>query len=37
MASGHVFTVKDADTLLERAGSRKLQGWGEAQQMLPEV
>ena len=37
MASGHVFTVKDADTLLKRAGARKLQGWGEADQALPEV
>ncbi len=37
MASGHVFSVKDADALLERAGSRKLQGWGEADQTLPEV
>jgi bifunctional non-homologous end joining protein LigD len=37
MASGHVFSVKDAAKLLERARSRKLQGWGEAQQVLPSV
>jgi bifunctional non-homologous end joining protein LigD len=37
MASGHVFSVKDADKLLERASSRLLQGWGEARQELPEV
>jgi bifunctional non-homologous end joining protein LigD len=37
MGSGHVFSVKDADRLLERAASRRLQGWGEAQQTLPEV
>jgi hypothetical protein len=37
MASGHVFSVKDADKLLDRAGSRKLQGWGEASQVLPGV
>jgi bifunctional non-homologous end joining protein LigD len=37
MASGHVFSVKDADRLLERAGSRKLEGWGVADQGLPDV
>jgi bifunctional non-homologous end joining protein LigD len=37
MASGHVFSVKDAEKLLERASSRLLQGWGEARQELPEV
>ena len=37
MASGHVFSVKDAETLLERASSRLLQGWGEASQTLPEI
>jgi bifunctional non-homologous end joining protein LigD len=37
MASGHVFSVKDAEKLLERASSRKLQGWGLAEQVLPEV
>lgn len=37
MASGHVFSVQDADALLKRAGSRKLQGWGLAAQELPAV
>jgi bifunctional non-homologous end joining protein LigD len=37
MASGHVFSVKDADRLLERAASRKLEGWGVADQGLPDV
>ncbi|HTU13494.1 MAG TPA: DNA ligase D [Allosphingosinicella sp.] len=37
MASGHVFTVKDADRLIDRAGSRLLEGWGVADQVLPEV
>jgi bifunctional non-homologous end joining protein LigD len=37
MASGHVFSVKDADRLIERANSRKLAGWGIAVQRLPEV
>jgi bifunctional non-homologous end joining protein LigD len=35
-AGGH-FTVKDADRLLDRAGSRTLEGWGEAAQTLPDV
>ena len=37
MASGHVFSVKDSERLLERASSRLLQGWGEASQTLPAV
>src|SRR3546814_11474546 len=32
MQSGGRFGVKDAETLLERASSRVLQGWGEAAQ-----
>ena len=35
--SGGRFTVQDADTLLERASSRILQGWGEAAQNLPDL
>jgi bifunctional non-homologous end joining protein LigD len=35
--SGARFTVKDADQLLERASSRALQGWGEAEQVLPDL
>ncbi|WP_404335627.1 DNA ligase D [Sphingomonas sp. MMS12-HWE2-04] len=31
------FTIRDAATLIERASSRALQGWGEADQVLPDV
>ncbi|SMF77900.1 DNA ligase D [Allosphingosinicella indica] len=34
---GNAFSVKDAETLLERASSRTLQGWGVADQVLPDV
>jgi bifunctional non-homologous end joining protein LigD len=34
--SGNHFTVNDAARLLERAAGRKLQGWGEAEQVLPD-
>ena len=37
MKSGGRFTVRDAGLLLERASSRTLQGWGEANQTLPDV
>ncbi|HEY9553671.1 DNA ligase D [Allosphingosinicella sp.] len=37
MKSGGRFGVKDAETLLERASSRVLQGWGEAEQVLPDL
>jgi bifunctional non-homologous end joining protein LigD len=37
MQSGARFSVRDIDLLLERASSRRLQGWGEAAQVLPEV
>jgi bifunctional non-homologous end joining protein LigD len=37
MPSGARFTVKDAELLLERASSRTLQGWGEANQTLPDL
>jgi bifunctional non-homologous end joining protein LigD len=33
---GH-FTVRDADTLVERAQSHALEGWGIAEQVLPDV
>jgi bifunctional non-homologous end joining protein LigD len=36
MEGGNRFTVRDADLLLKRASSRALQGWGEANQPLPE-
>lgn len=35
--SGASYTVRDAAKLLGRAGSRKLQGWGEAAQVLPDL
>jgi bifunctional non-homologous end joining protein LigD len=35
--SGARFTVRDSELLLERASSRLLQGWGEAQQVLPDL
>lgn len=31
------YTIRDAAELLARAGSRELQGWGEADQVLPDV
>jgi bifunctional non-homologous end joining protein LigD len=34
---GNHFTLRDCDTLLERASSRPLQGWGEASQVLPDL
>jgi bifunctional non-homologous end joining protein LigD len=34
---GNHFTIRDADALLERAGSKTLAGWGEAKQLLPKV
>ena len=37
MKSGARFSVRDADLLLERSASRLLQGWGEANQVLPGV
>jgi bifunctional non-homologous end joining protein LigD len=35
--SGHHFSVRDADELLDRAASKMLAGWGEAKQALPEA
>ena len=32
---GNAFSIRDADKLLQRAGSKLLAGWGEAQQKLP--
>jgi bifunctional non-homologous end joining protein LigD len=37
LTSGARFSVADADTLLQRASSRALQGWGEASQVLPDL
>lgn len=35
--SGADFTIKDFDKLQRRAGSAAMQGWGEAEQTLPEL
>jgi bifunctional non-homologous end joining protein LigD len=35
--SGHAFSVKDAEKLIGRAQARPLQGWGEADQLLPDL
>jgi bifunctional non-homologous end joining protein LigD len=35
--SGHHFSIRDADELLDRAGSKLLSGWGEAKQALPDA
>ena len=37
MPSGGRFTVRDGALLVERASSRRLQGWGEAAQALPDL
>ena len=36
-ASGHHFSISDADELLDRAGSKLLAGWGKAKQALPDA
>ncbi|MFL6720641.1 MAG: DNA ligase D [Sphingomonas sp.] len=33
--SGHHFSIRDADELIERASSKALAGWGKAKQSLP--
>lgn len=35
--SGHHFTIRDADELLERASSKALAGWGKVKQALPDA
>ena len=37
MDSGAAFTVRDVDKLLDRAAGRRLQGWGESDQVLPDL
>ena len=37
MESGRRFTVRDGDLLVQRAASRSLAGWGEADQVLPDL
>jgi bifunctional non-homologous end joining protein LigD len=35
--SGHHFSIRDVDELLDRASSKMLAGWGEAKQALPDL
>jgi bifunctional non-homologous end joining protein LigD len=35
--SGHHFTIRDTDELLERASSKALAGWGKVKQTLPDA
>jgi len=35
--SGHHFSIRDADELLDRAPSKRLAGWGKAKQSLPDA
>ncbi len=35
--SGHHFSIRDADELLDRANSKLLAGWGEVKQSLPDA
>jgi bifunctional non-homologous end joining protein LigD len=37
LKGGNIYTVRDAELLLERASGRALQGWGEASQVLPDL
>jgi bifunctional non-homologous end joining protein LigD len=37
LKGGNVYTVRDAELLLERASGHALQGWGEASQVLPDL
>jgi bifunctional non-homologous end joining protein LigD len=36
IAGANAYTIRDADTLLDRAGSKLLAGWGVANQALPD-
>ena len=36
ITGANAFTIRDADQLLERAGSKLLAGWGVAKQKLPD-
>jgi bifunctional non-homologous end joining protein LigD len=37
LEGGNIYTVRDAELLLERASGHALQGWGEASQALPDL
>jgi bifunctional non-homologous end joining protein LigD len=36
-AGGNAFSIRDADTLIDRASSKLLAGWGQAKQALPKA
>jgi bifunctional non-homologous end joining protein LigD len=36
-SSGHHFSIRDADELIDRASSKMLAGWGKAKQALPDA
>ena len=35
--SGHHFSIRDVDELIDRAGSKQLAGWGKVKQSLPDA
>ena len=37
VAGAGIFTIADVDRLIERAASRALRGWGQADQLLPDI
>ena len=37
IAGANAFTIRDAEQLLDRAGSKLLAGWGMAKQKLPDI
>ncbi|HCY02764.1 MAG TPA: ATP-dependent DNA ligase, partial [Erythrobacter sp.] len=37
MENAHPYSIDDAKTLLDRAASKSLQGWGFAEQRLPDL
>ncbi|WP_294171618.1 DNA ligase D [uncultured Sphingomonas sp.] len=37
LAGANIYTIRDADTLIERAESDLLKGWGRAKQALPDL
>jgi bifunctional non-homologous end joining protein LigD len=37
LTGANIYTIRDADTLIERADSDLLKGWGEAKQALPDL
>jgi bifunctional non-homologous end joining protein LigD len=37
LTGANIYTIRDADTLIERAESDLLMGWGQAKQRLPDL